>query len=35
AWWDPLAKNVGIVRRKPLLAMKETIEYFNSDIVTS
>jgi 5,10-methylenetetrahydromethanopterin reductase len=25
AWWDPLAKNVGIDRRKPLLAMKETI----------
>ena len=28
AWWDPLAKNVGIKRRKPLLAMKETIEVF-------
>jgi len=26
AWWDPLAKNVGIERRKPLLAMSETIE---------
>ncbi len=26
AWWDPLAKNVGIDRRKPLLAMRETIE---------
>jgi 5,10-methylenetetrahydromethanopterin reductase len=26
AWWDPLAKNVGIERRKPLQAMKETIE---------
>ncbi|NTV36895.1 MAG: LLM class flavin-dependent oxidoreductase [Anaerolineaceae bacterium] len=25
AWWDPLAKNVGIDRRKPLTAMKETI----------
>jgi 5,10-methylenetetrahydromethanopterin reductase len=25
AWWDPLAKNVGIDRRKPLQAMKETI----------
>jgi 5,10-methylenetetrahydromethanopterin reductase len=25
AWWDPLARNVGIERRKPLLAMKETI----------
>ncbi len=26
AWWDPLARNVGIIRRKPLLAMRETIE---------
>jgi 5,10-methylenetetrahydromethanopterin reductase len=26
AWWDPLAQNVGIERRKPLLAMRETIE---------
>jgi 5,10-methylenetetrahydromethanopterin reductase len=26
AWWDPLAKNVGITRRKPLLAMRETVE---------
>ncbi len=26
AWWDPLAKNVGIDRRKPLVAMRETIE---------
>ena len=26
AWWDPLAANVGIVRRKPLNAMRETIE---------
>ncbi len=26
AWWDPLAKNVGIDRRKPLVAMQETIE---------
>jgi 5,10-methylenetetrahydromethanopterin reductase len=25
AWWDPLAKNVGIDRRKPLTAMKETV----------
>ncbi|HFQ95026.1 MAG TPA: LLM class flavin-dependent oxidoreductase [Anaerolineae bacterium] len=25
AWWDPLAKNVGIDRRKPLKAMRETI----------
>ena len=28
AWWDPLAKNVGIDRQKPLLAMKETVEVF-------
>ena len=26
AWWDPLAKNVGIDRKKPLVAMRETIE---------
>jgi 5,10-methylenetetrahydromethanopterin reductase len=26
AWWDPLATNVGIERRKPLKAMTETIE---------
>ena len=26
AWWDPLAKNVGIDRRKPLTAMRETID---------
>ncbi len=25
AWWDPLAKNVGIDRKKPLLAMRETV----------
>ncbi len=25
AWWDPLAKNVGINRTKPLLAMRETV----------
>ncbi|MGC9397544.1 MAG: LLM class flavin-dependent oxidoreductase [Anaerolineae bacterium] len=25
AWWDPLAKNVGIERRKPLKAMRETV----------
>ncbi len=25
AWWDPLARNVGIERRKPLLAMQETV----------
>lgn len=28
AWWDPLAKNVGINRTKPLLAMRETVEVF-------
>ncbi len=26
AWWDPLAQNVGIDRRKPLAAMRETVE---------
>ena len=26
AWWDPLAKNVGIERRRMLLAMRETID---------
>ena len=26
AWWDPLAQNVGINRRKPLTAMRETVE---------
>ncbi len=26
AWWDPLARNVGIERRKPMLAMRETVE---------
>jgi len=26
AWWDPLAKNVGIDRKKPMTAMKETVE---------
>ena len=26
AWWDPLARNVGIDRRKPLQAMRETVE---------
>ena len=25
AWWDPLAKNVGITRRKPLTAMREVV----------
>ena len=25
AWWDPLAKNVGIHRKRPLTAMKETV----------
>jgi 5,10-methylenetetrahydromethanopterin reductase len=26
AWWDPLARNVGIERRKPLSAMRETVQ---------
>jgi 5,10-methylenetetrahydromethanopterin reductase len=26
AWWDPLARNVGIKRDKPLTAMKETVQ---------
>lgn len=26
AWWDPLAQNVGITRRKPLKAMRETVD---------
>ncbi len=26
AWWDPLARNVGIERQKPLKAMRETID---------
>jgi 5,10-methylenetetrahydromethanopterin reductase len=26
AWWDPLAKNVGIERRKPIKAMRETVD---------
>ena len=26
AWWDPLARKVGIDRHKPLLAMRETVE---------
>ncbi len=25
AWWDPLARQVGIIRRKPLKAMRETV----------
>ena len=25
AWWDPLARNVGIERRKPLTAMREVV----------
>ena len=28
AWWDPLAAKVGIERRKPLTAMRETVEVF-------
>ncbi|OGO34411.1 MAG: F420-dependent oxidoreductase, partial [Chloroflexi bacterium RBG_16_56_8] len=38
AWWDPLARNVGIDRRKPLTAMRETVEVLrrllNMDQVT-
>jgi 5,10-methylenetetrahydromethanopterin reductase len=30
AWWDPLATKVGILRRKPLLAMRETVEVVRS-----
>jgi 5,10-methylenetetrahydromethanopterin reductase len=26
AWWDPLARKVGIARRRPLLCMRETVE---------
>jgi 5,10-methylenetetrahydromethanopterin reductase len=26
AWWDPLAKKVGIDRKRPLAAMRETVE---------
>jgi 5,10-methylenetetrahydromethanopterin reductase len=26
AWWDPLARNVGIDRHKPLKAMRETVD---------
>lgn len=26
AWWDPLARDVGIERHKPLTAMRETVE---------
>ena len=26
AWWDPLARNVGIQRRKPVSAMRETVQ---------
>lgn len=25
AWWDPLAHNVGIERKKPMIAMRETV----------
>src|SRR2546421_11009492 len=25
-WWEPLATKVGVQRRKPLLAMRETVE---------
>jgi 5,10-methylenetetrahydromethanopterin reductase len=30
AWWDPLAKQVGIDRKKPLTAMRETITVMKS-----
>ncbi len=33
AWWDPLARKVGIERRKPLLAMRETVEVLR-DLLT-
>jgi 5,10-methylenetetrahydromethanopterin reductase len=26
AWWDPLARNVGIDRKRPLTAMRETVQ---------
>lgn len=26
AWWDPLARNVGIERKRPLTAMRETVQ---------
>lgn len=26
AWWDPLASNVGVQRRKPVTAMRETVD---------
>jgi 5,10-methylenetetrahydromethanopterin reductase len=32
AWWDPLARNVGIDRRKPLLAMRETLTLFKKHL---
>lgn len=38
AWWDPLAKNVGINRTKPLQAMREVVEacrrLLNAETVT-
>ncbi len=38
AWWDPLAKNVGIERRKPIKAMRETVDvmkrFLNMERVT-
>ncbi len=38
AWWDPLASKVGINRRKPLSAMRETVEVLrkllNMEMVT-
>ncbi len=35
AWWDPLAKQVGIERRKPLNTMSETIEVMRRLLNTS
>nr|MBN1229254.1 LLM class flavin-dependent oxidoreductase [Anaerolineae bacterium] len=38
AWWDPLAKNVGIDRKSPLTAMREVVEVvrrlLNAETVT-
>ena len=37
-WWEPLAQNVGVNRRKPLLAMRETVDVLRAllarDVVT-
>jgi len=34
AWWDPLAMKVGIERRKPLRAMRETVEVVRELLTT-